>query len=117
MTLKVLLVARCTRARPAAASPIASIAQVPVTICQPSSGLVKSKRCSGAARRWVGRGASPAPNAAAPATSFRRERRIASALCQVHFVERGAQSLGELQRVVVCPEMHEEEPRLVVEHV
>jgi hypothetical protein len=35
----------------------------------------------------------------------------------VDFVERGPQSLGELPDVVVGPEMHEEEPRLVGQHV
>src|SRR5882757_6595027 len=33
------------------------------------------------------------------------------------FVERGTQALGELDRVVIRPEMHEEEPRLFVQHV
>src|SRR5690242_15632981 len=117
MTLKAFFVARCTSARPWAASLIGSIAHMPVTVCQPSSGLVESKRCSDAARSWVGRATSPTPSAADPATSARRERRIASALRVVYFVERGAQALGELQRVVVRPEMHEEEPRLIVEHV
>src|SRR3954452_3714929 len=44
-------------------------------------------------------------------------RRPGSALCSGRLVERGTQARGELDRVVVRPEMHEDEPRLLVEHV
>ena len=38
-------------------------------------------------------------------------------LLDLHVVERGAQPSCELLRIVVAPEMHEEQARLVVEHV
>ena len=34
-----------------------------------------------------------------------------------HIVEGGTQALGQFESIVVCPEMHEEQPRLLVEHV
>src|SRR5262249_27017488 len=40
-----------------------------------------------------------------------------SALRDGRLVERRANALGELHRVVVRPEVHEEHPRLLVEHV
>src|SRR5947209_11255279 len=40
-------------------------------------------------------------------------RRPRSALCSGRLVERGPQALGELDRVVVRPEVHEDEPRLL----
>ena len=42
---------------------------------------------------------------------------ISLALCAGRLVERGAQPLGELDGVVIGPEMHEEQPRLLVQHV
>src|SRR5262249_37020266 len=39
------------------------------------------------------------------------------ALYACRLVERRAQTAGELERVVIRPEMHEEEPRLLPEHV
>ena len=41
----------------------------------------------------------------------------ASALGARGLVERGAQSLGELQCIVIGPEMQEEQPRLLIQHV
>src|SRR5437762_13662739 len=35
----------------------------------------------------------------------------------INLVESGAQTLRQLLRVVICPEMHEKEPRLLVEHM
>src|ERR671933_905694 len=40
-----------------------------------------------------------------------------SAPFHLHLVEGGAKPLGELLRIVVRPEMHEEEARLLAEHV
>src|ERR1700732_1411611 len=40
-----------------------------------------------------------------------------SLLCQCHSIERGLQSGGEFDHVIVCPEVHEEQNRLVIEHV
>ena len=34
-----------------------------------------------------------------------------------HLVERGADAFGEFERIVVRPKMHEEQARLLVEHV
>src|SRR3984893_13286272 len=42
---------------------------------------------------------------------------LGSALRASSLVERGAQSACKLQRVVIGPEVHEEKPRLLVEHV
>src|SRR5258706_8500495 len=39
------------------------------------------------------------------------------ALCARRLVERGAQSLGKLQGIVIGPEMKEEQPRLLIQHV
>ena len=36
-----------------------------------------------------------------------------SALCPGRFIERSAQPTGELECIVICPEVHEEEPRLL----
>ena len=36
---------------------------------------------------------------------------------QVDFVQRRSQSLGELLRILVRPEVHEEEARLLLQHV
>src|SRR6266511_517952 len=44
-------------------------------------------------------------------------RRNGLALRARGLVECGAQSLGKLQRVVVCPEVQEDEPRLLGQHV
>src|SRR6516162_9554533 len=41
----------------------------------------------------------------------------ASAFAARRLVECRAQSLGQLHGIVVCPEMHEEQPRLLVEHM
>src|SRR5580704_17678802 len=51
-----------------------------------------------------------------------REQRVSTLLpCSAPracgLVKRCAQPAGKLQRVVVAPEMHEEQPRLLVEHV
>src|ERR1700736_1761142 len=51
-----------------------------------------------------------------------REQRVStllpcSALRACGLVESSAQPAGKLQRVVIGPEMHEEQPRLLVEHV
>src|SRR5690348_352293 len=60
--------------------------------------------CLPCRRRCSGRCARPLPYGA-------------SAMRDVHLVERGAQSLGQLLCVVMGPKMHEEQARLVVEHV
>src|SRR5664279_4247137 len=39
------------------------------------------------------------------------------ALLDIDLVESGAQTLRHLLRVIIRPEMHEKEPRLLVEHV
>jgi len=39
------------------------------------------------------------------------------ALCVVHLVGRGFESARQLDGIVVCPEMHEEQARLVIQHV
>src|SRR5205085_4473189 len=51
--------------------------------------------------------------------SSRRERGSLPrlTLCDVHFVERGAQSPRQLLRIVVGPEVHEEEARVFGQHV
>ncbi len=42
---------------------------------------------------------------------------VRSAFGDIHLVERRAQPLRQFGRVIIRPEMHEERPRLVVEHV
>jgi hypothetical protein len=50
MTLKALVVALCTNALPFCIAPgVSAIAQLPLTVFQPSSGRAKSNRISGAA--------------------------------------------------------------------
>src|SRR4051794_3766974 len=46
-----------------------------------------------------------------------RGPRSRSAFRLRRLVERGAQPLGELDSVVVCPEVHEDQPRLFAQHV
>src|ERR1700730_4202349 len=53
------------------------------------------------------------------ASSFKRCSRqpVFLALLDINLVESGAQTLRQLLRVIIRPEMHEKEPRLLVEHV
>src|ERR1700737_185546 len=50
-------------------------------------------------------------------TPLESEVSLGSALRASSLVERGAQSACKLQRVIIGPEVHEEKPRLLVEHV
>jgi len=43
--------------------------------------------------------------------------RTRPALCDIDLCERGLQPLGKLLRIVIGPEVHEVEMRLVIEHV
>src|SRR5882724_860016 len=51
-----------------------------------------------------------------PATQT-RHLRMGSALGPCRFIQRCAQAAGELQGVVIGPEVHEEEPRLLLQHM
>src|SRR5215510_2602454 len=59
-------------------------------------------------------GSNAGPQSCGPAVKSLGRR---SALCARRLVERGAQPLGELHGVIIGPEVHEEQPRLLVEHV
>src|SRR5215218_2427195 len=74
--------------------------------------------------RGIGSSARAAPpraqNAQHAATSDARRataRFLAARLRRLHLIERRPQALGHLLGVVVGPEVHEEEPRLLAEHV
>src|SRR5262249_46471066 len=60
------------------------------------------------------RSSGPGPQSCGPALKSLGRR---SALRARRLVEGGAQSLGKLHGVVIGPEVHEEQPRLLVEHV
>src|SRR5262249_58012040 len=57
----------------------------------------------------------PAWRFAASTTASRVQ--TSSLLLPIHFVESRPKAFGELQCIVVRPEVHEQEPRLLVEHV
>src|SRR5438105_2307680 len=50
-------------------------------------------------------------------TCLKRPRGMRLFVSQADLVQRRSQSLGELLRVIVRPEVHKEEPRLLLQHV
>src|SRR5258706_13453441 len=52
-----------------------------------------------------------------PALVFLRGELMSLALLHIHFIERSAQPSRQLLRVIISPEMHEEEMRRVRQHV
>src|SRR5271166_3368709 len=77
------------------------------------SGILDSSTRGG-----LGICAEPGVGSVMPARSrIVRANMTPLALGDVDLSERRFQAFGELLRVVIRPEMHEEQPRLVVEHV
>src|SRR4051794_26386055 len=54
---------------------------------------------------------------ARPMVSADRRDASGSTRRKLHFIERGAHTVGEFCRVVIGPEVHEEKPRFFAEHV
>src|ERR1700732_2128948 len=145
ITLKALSLARCTSARPPCEAPgTPSMGHLPVTVSQPSNGRVKSKRRSDSAAQGRRRPiAMDTPKVAVAVMVSRRDRVVivpllcrdsqkskelqscrpsytsprASASREIDLVERGPQSGGQFCYLVIRPEVHEEQTRLVIEHV